>query len=60
MHVRMYKKLGWLHGEVDTFDSHEQGWYPPRNLLEWICCVSNKTGSLTPEHHDYRIEASVV
>ena len=23
LHVRMSKKSGWLHGEVDAFDSHE-------------------------------------
>ena len=26
LHVRMSKKSGRLHGEVDAFDSHEQGW----------------------------------
>ena len=34
LHVRMSKKSGWLHGEVDAFDSHEQGWHPLRNKLE--------------------------
>ena len=33
----MSKKSGWLHGEVDAFDSHEQGWHPSMNLLEKTC-----------------------
>ena len=26
LHLRMTKKSGWLHGDVDAFHSHEQNW----------------------------------